>query len=157
MLDFSEDVNCCLLQACRMDPIYWYEFGPAELVPIYGLPINLRYIYKRVPALLPTDWHASCLFACLKIYWSKLKVWSTLHPDQVQSSKSIRDLWVVGILSVESSCWWEKLALFTLKAFNLQRMVQEKNRCWCVRNWKDFLQIWYVRDFREQCGWLSTS
>ena len=26
----------------------------AERVPIYGLPINLRYIYKRVPALIVT-------------------------------------------------------------------------------------------------------
>ena len=37
-----------------MEPIYCDIFGPAEPVPIYGLPINLRYIYKRVPALFST-------------------------------------------------------------------------------------------------------
>ena len=70
MLEISAFVNCCflcsvifieydstmycneVLQACQVDPIYCDIFGPAERVPIYGLPINLRYIHKRVPALL---------------------------------------------------------------------------------------------------------
>ena len=43
-----------VLHACRVDPIYCDIFGPAERVLIYGQPINLRYIHKRVPALLPT-------------------------------------------------------------------------------------------------------
>ena len=43
-----------VLQACRVDPIYCDIFGPAERVPIYGQPINLRYIHKRVPALVKT-------------------------------------------------------------------------------------------------------
>ena len=66
MLEIGAFVNCCCLcsviffeydatkhcnEACRVDPIYCDIFGPAERVPIYGLPINLRYIYKRVPAL----------------------------------------------------------------------------------------------------------
>ena len=41
-----------VFQACRGDPIYCDIFGPTERVLIYGLPINLRYIYKRVPALI---------------------------------------------------------------------------------------------------------
>ena len=70
MLEKNADVNCCflcsvifieyystmhcneVLQACRVDPIYCDIFGPAERVPIYGQPINLRYIHKRVPALI---------------------------------------------------------------------------------------------------------
>ena len=43
-----------VLHACRVDPIYCDIFWPAERVPIYGLPINLRNIYKRVPALFST-------------------------------------------------------------------------------------------------------
>ena len=70
MLEISAFVNCCflcsvifieyystmhcneVLQACRVDPIYCDIFGAAERVLRYGLPINLRYIFKRVPALL---------------------------------------------------------------------------------------------------------
>ena len=63
MLEIGAFVNCCCLcsviffeydatkhcnEACRVDPIYCDIFGPAEQLPIYGLPINLRYIYKRV-------------------------------------------------------------------------------------------------------------
>ena len=70
MLEKSGDVNCCflcsvifieyystlhcneVLQACRVDPIYCDIFEAAERVLRYGLPINLRYIFKRVPALI---------------------------------------------------------------------------------------------------------
>ena len=69
MLEKNADVNCCflcsvifieyystmhcneVLQACQVDPIYCDIFGAAERVLRYGLPINLRYIFKRVPAL----------------------------------------------------------------------------------------------------------
>ena len=68
MLEKNADVNCCflcsvifieyystmhcneVLQACQVDPIYCDIFGAAERVLRYGLPINLRYIFKRVPA-----------------------------------------------------------------------------------------------------------
>ena len=70
MLEKNADVNCCflcsvifieyystmhcneVLQACQVDPIYCDIFGAAERVLRYGLPINLRYIFKRVPALI---------------------------------------------------------------------------------------------------------
>ena len=70
MLEKNADVNCCflcsvifieyystmhcneVLQACQVDPIYCDIFGAAERVLRYGLPINLRYIFKRVPALV---------------------------------------------------------------------------------------------------------
>ena len=72
MLEKNADVNCCflcsvifieyystmhcneVLQACQVDPIYCDIFGAAERVLRYGLPINLRYIFKRVPALMQT-------------------------------------------------------------------------------------------------------
>ena len=72
MLEKNADVNCCflcsvifieyystmhcneVLQACQVDPIYCDIFGAAERVLRYGLPINLRYIFKRVPALMYT-------------------------------------------------------------------------------------------------------
>ena len=41
-----------VLLACRVDPMDCDIFGPAERVPIYGLLINLRYIHKRVSALV---------------------------------------------------------------------------------------------------------
>ena len=71
MLEKNADVNCCflcsvifieyystmhcneVLQACQVDPIYCDIFGAAERVLRYGLPINLRYIFKRVPTLVP--------------------------------------------------------------------------------------------------------
>ena len=49
-----------VLHACRVDPIYCDIFGHAERVLIYGQPINLRYIHKRLPALLNTP----------HLYWS---------------------------------------------------------------------------------------
>ena len=70
MLEKNADVNYCflcsvifieyystmhcneVLQACQVDPIYCDIFGAAERVLRYGLPINLRYIFKRVPALI---------------------------------------------------------------------------------------------------------
>ena len=73
MLEKNADVNCCflcsvifieyystmhcneVLQACQVDPIYCDIFGAAERVLRYGLPINLRYIFKRVPALVGTE------------------------------------------------------------------------------------------------------
>ena len=66
MLEISAFINCCFLcsvifieydatmhcnEAYQVDPIYCDIFVPAERVPIYGQPINLRYIHKRVPAL----------------------------------------------------------------------------------------------------------
>ena len=72
MLEKNADVNCCflcsvifieyystmhcneVLQACQVDPIYCDIFGAAERLLRYGLPINLRYIFKRVPALIWT-------------------------------------------------------------------------------------------------------
>ena len=73
MLEKNADVNCCflcsvifieyystmhcneVLQACWVDPIYCDIFGAAERVLRYGLPINLRYIFKRVSALDTTN------------------------------------------------------------------------------------------------------
>ena len=70
MPEKNADVNCCflcsvifieyystmhcneVLQVCQVDPIYCNIFGAAERVLRYGLPINLRYIFKRVPALV---------------------------------------------------------------------------------------------------------
>ena len=78
MLEKNADVNCCflcsvifieyystmhcneVLQACQVDPIYCDIFGAAERVLRYGLPINLRYIFKRVPALLSTFMGCPC-------------------------------------------------------------------------------------------------
>ena len=72
MLEKNADVNYCflcsvifieyystmhcneVLQACQVDPIYCDIFGAAERVLRYGLLINLRYIFKRVPALICT-------------------------------------------------------------------------------------------------------
>ena len=83
MLEKNADVNCCflcsvifieyystmhcneVLQACQVDPIYCDIFGAAERVLRYGLPINLRYIFKRVPALV---------YKCHK------ESWQTLNP-----------------------------------------------------------------------------
>ena len=74
MLEISAFVNCCFLCSvmfmeyystmhcsevmqtwpCQVDSIYSDIFGPVEQVPIYGLSINLQYIYKIVPALVLT-------------------------------------------------------------------------------------------------------
>ena len=56
-IEYYSTMHCNeVLQACRVDPIYCDIFGAAERVLRYGLPINLRYIFKRVPALLITHW-----------------------------------------------------------------------------------------------------
>ena len=84
MLEKNADVNCCflcsvifieyystmhcneVLQACQVDPIYCDIFGAAERVLRYGLPINLRYIFKRVPALV--DMCVQCFVSILTKY-----------------------------------------------------------------------------------------
>ena len=82
MLEKNADVNCCflctvifieyystmhcneVLQAYQVDPIYCDIFGAAERVLRYGLPINLRYIFKRVPALVTTHVKLEVMILC---------------------------------------------------------------------------------------------
>ena len=54
-IEYYSTMHCNeVLQACQVNPIYCDIFGAAERVLRYGLPINLRYIFKRVPALYGT-------------------------------------------------------------------------------------------------------
>ena len=101
MLEKNADVNCCflcsvifieyystmhcneVLQACQVDPIYCDIFGAAERVLRYGLPINLRYIFKRVPALLDMQCTAS-------EDADEFKKECTLHSKQHQESMGFK-------------------------------------------------------------------
>ena len=104
MLEKNADVNCCflcsvifieyystmhcneVLQACQVDPIYCDIFGAAERVLRYGLPINLRYIFKRVPALVLTH----CKFF-------------PIAPKESKKSEKERK----SMLKVTANSWWK--------------------------------------------------
>ena len=64
-----------VLQACQVHPIYWDIFIPAERVPIYGLPINLRYIHKRVPALVDRVTGELTGFHCVTLVFKSNYTW----------------------------------------------------------------------------------
>ena len=87
-IEYYSTMHCNeVLQACRVDPIYCdiYFVLPSAFdisryilscraIAIYDLPINLRYIHKRVPSLIfiqpacqQPEWYMSnsILFTCI--------------------------------------------------------------------------------------------
>ena len=123
MLEKNAEVNCCflcsvifieyystmhcneVLQACQVDPIYCDIFGAAERVLRYGLPINLRYIFKRVPALVLTH----CKFFPIAPKESKKSEKKKEHVESdskfmVESEKTKDTFYTCDMLSGYCSC-----------------------------------------------------
>ena len=87
-----------VLQACQVDPIYCDIFGAAERVLRYGLPINLRYIFKRVPALEATQRRFR------KQLWEQFAVYrlASFFAQQLHTAKQTKGF---NLLSAEQICF----------------------------------------------------